>query len=87
MIIFAILSINDNPNLESALNAHFANDYLKVGPGQYLVAGRSTVIDVSNTLGITDGTNGAGIVFSTSAYYGRASTSIWDWIKVKLSTP
>jgi hypothetical protein len=87
MIIFTVLTQGDNPKLEVALNQHFANEHLKVGPGQYLVAGRSTVIDLSNTLGITTGENGSGIIFSTSAYYGRASNSIWDWVKVKLGTP
>jgi hypothetical protein len=87
MIIFTILTPGDNPGLEAALDVHFTNEYLKIRAGQYLVAGRSTVIDVSNILGITDGTNGTGVVFSTSAYYGRASTNIWDWIKVKLGTP
>jgi hypothetical protein len=87
MIIFAVLVPGDNPALETALNTHFANEYLKVGPGQYLVAGRTTVIEVSNALGITDGASGLGIIFSTAAYYGRASTNVWDWIKVKLGTP
>jgi hypothetical protein len=87
MIIFAVLTSGDSPKLEAALNTHFPNEYLKVAPGQYLVAGRSTVVDVSNILGITDGSNGSGIIFATSAYYGRASTNIWDWIKVKLGTP
>jgi hypothetical protein len=87
MIIFAVLTPGENPKLEAALSEHFPNEYLKVATGQYLVAGRSTVIDVSNILGITDGTNGTGIIFSTSAYYGRASTNTWDWIKVKLGTP
>jgi len=26
------------------------------------------------------------IVFATSAYYGRASQPVWDWIKTKLET-
>jgi len=87
MIIFAVLTPGDNPQLEAALNEHFKNEHLKIRPGQYLVAGRTTVMDISSVLGITDGKSGVGIIFSTSAYYGRADTNVWDWIKVKLGTP
>jgi hypothetical protein len=60
---------------------------MKVGPGQYLVAAKGTAIDVSNLLGISDGSNGSGIVLATSAYYGRAENNICEWMKLKISTP
>jgi hypothetical protein len=88
MLLFAILGHNDNPALAAALNTHFPGNHLKIGAGQWLVAGKdTTVVDVSNVLGISDGTNGSGIVVSISSYYGRASQNIWEWMKVKLSTP
>jgi len=87
MIIYAVLTPTENPQLEAALALSFPNDYLKVGPGQYLVAGRTTAMDISNTLGITDGRNGNGIVLSTSSYYGRSGNNLWEWLSVKVSTP
>jgi hypothetical protein len=87
MIIFAVLTPTEHPQLEAALTALFPDNYLKVGPGQYLVAAKGTAVDVSNTLGISDGRNGSGIVLSTSGYYGRAGNNIWEWMKLKVSTP
>ena len=26
---------------------------------------------------------GTGIVFEVASYYGRATTDIWDWVKLK----
>jgi hypothetical protein len=60
MIIFAVMTPQDNNSrLEAAMALSFSDNFIKVGPGQYLVAGKGTAIDVSNALGITDGTNGA----------------------------
>jgi hypothetical protein len=85
MTLFAILAHNDDPKLADALAVHFPNNFLKVGHGQWLVAGKGTTIELSNQLGISDGSNGSAIVVSISSYYGRASTNIWEWMKVKLS--
>jgi len=85
MTLFAILGHNDDPKLAAALTTHFPNDHLKIGHGQWLLAGKNTTVDVSNLLGITDGSNGSAIVVSISSYYGRASANVWEWMKVKLS--
>jgi hypothetical protein len=88
MIVFAILSPTvSNPALEAAITTNFPNDWLKIGPGQWLTAGRGTAVDVSNLLGISDGKNGVAIIFSIASYFGRADTNVWEWIRVKLSTP
>ena len=87
MIVFVILAETDEPKLATAIASHFKDNFLKVGPGQWLVAGSGTSVDVSNILGITTGETSSGIVVSINSYYGRASTNIWEWLKVKLSTP
>jgi hypothetical protein len=87
MIIFAVLTPQDSPEVETAMAAQFAGNTLKVGPGQYLVAGRYTTVEVSNMLGISDGTNGPGIVLATSSYYGRADNNIWEWMQLRVSAP
>jgi hypothetical protein len=87
MLLFAIMTPGDNAGLQAALNTHFPENYLKVGLGQYIVASKSTVVDVSNTLGITQGINGTGIIVAVSAYYGRTDQNIWEWMRVKGSTP
>lgn len=86
MTVFAILSPSgDNATLATSIQTHFANDFLRVGPGQWLVAARATAVDVSNTLGITKPPNVTAIVLATTAYFGRADNSIWDWMRVKMT--
>jgi hypothetical protein len=87
MTVFVILAETDEPKLGTAIATHFKDNYLKVGPGQWFVAGGGTSVDVSNILGITTGATSSAIVLSINSYYGRASTNVWEWLKVKLSTP
>ena len=85
MAIFAIIS-QDNPNsgkLPGAITTIYKDDCLEVGPGEWLIADTSTCVEVSNKLGITDGSNGAAIILEVANYYGRANTNIWAWIKTK----
>lgn len=67
--------------LASAILEKFPSSFMQIAPGQWLVAAKTTTaIEISNQLGISDGTNGSGIVFAISGYYGRAATNIWEWI-------
>jgi hypothetical protein len=53
-----------------------------------LISAIGTAKDISDKLGVTPGNDaGAAIIFSMGNYYGRATTEIWDWIKVKAETP
>jgi len=93
MTIFAILMPSPQPAIAEAIKRHYPNDYLYVTDTQYLISANGTAIDVSAKLGIYDPRNptapaaGSAIVFATSAYFGRAATNIWDWIKAKLEAP
>jgi hypothetical protein len=83
MALFAIFAASDNPALIASLQTHFPENHLKVGTGQWLLAGSGTAAEISNTLGITTGTSGSGIVVLVGGYYGRASTNIWEWMASK----
>lgn len=83
MILFAVLSVPENVALDGAIAATFGDNSFKLIPGQWLVAANTTSAEVSNRLGITDGRNGSGIVVAIASYYGRASSNIWEWMKVK----
>jgi len=67
--------------LASAIFEKFPSAFMQIAPGQWLVSAKgTTAVEISNKLGITDGTNGSGIVFAISGYYGRAANNIWEWI-------
>jgi hypothetical protein len=49
--------------------------------GVWLVSASGSARDVSDTLGITGGAKGSGVVTEVASYYGRANPAIWSWIK------
>lgn len=85
MQIFAVIS-QPNPNtdrLAAVIEETFPQDHLKVSDDVWLVAGEGTPKEVSDKLGVSNGTNGSAIVVEVGAYFGFASRNIWNWIKVK----
>jgi hypothetical protein len=86
MIVFAVINANKPVNLESAIIRNFPEDHLKISGTEWLIAARGmTAKDVSDKLGITDGSNGSAIIFTTANYYGRAPNNVWEWLSVKLA--
>jgi hypothetical protein len=83
MSLFAIMSPAEAAPLIEALKTHYPDSHLKVGPGQWLVAGVGTAVDVSNKLGISTGASGLALVLLIGGYYGLASNNIWEWMATK----
>lgn len=83
MAIFVVCRVSNGPAVEGALKAAFPDDHLKIADKEWLISSSATPKDVSDRLGISDGKNGSGIVFTTGGYFGRATTEVWDWIKAK----
>jgi len=46
-----------------------------------------TTQELSDALGITDGSVSGAVVVRVENYFGRASTDIWEWIGAKLGVP
>ena len=87
MAIFAVMLIGPSPPFATKLTTDFAGNFYKVSDTQWLVSATGTAVEISNRLGITDGSTGAGFVFATAGYFGRAPTDAWEWIKAKLEAP
>jgi hypothetical protein len=92
MTIFVILMPSLQPTLAAKIKEKFSSDHLAITETQWLISTTGTVTDLSATLGIYDPKNpaatptGQGVVFATSAYFGRAPTTVWDWLRAKLET-
>jgi hypothetical protein len=89
MTIFAILMPHPQPDLVQMIKSAYPQDWLSLSETQWLISSKETVTDVSNKIGVTSPeSKQLAVVFATSSYFGRAPTTVWDWIKVKLeSTP
>ena len=85
MIFTVIVTREATPGaLKELLDAKLSGDYMPVTEGTWLVSGKGLAQNMSNQLGISDGSTGNGIVASMGSYFGRVPTNIWDWIKAKL---
>jgi|KBSMisStaDraftv2_1062788.scaffolds.fasta_scaffold04396_6 hypothetical protein len=93
MTIFAILLPTPNPRLAEAIERNYPGDWLSLNETQFLVSSSGTAMQVSAKIGIADPNDrqkppiGTAVVFATTAYYGRAPTPVWDWVKAKLESP
>ena len=92
MTVFAILMPAPQPDLVREIESAFPEDHLEITETQWLVSAQLTAVDLSARLGIVDKRqperrSGNAVVFATSSYYGRAPSSVWDWINSKLEAP
>ncbi len=91
MTIFAILLPEPQDGLVEQIKAAFPDDYHKLSATQFLVSSRSVnPVEISRAIKVYDPEKpeadslGNAVVFSTSAYYGKAPPELWDWLKDKL---
>lgn len=92
MTIFAVMLPTPSQPLTEAIKRLFPNDHLAISETQYLISAAGTALDLSAKLGVYDPkdpakTIGNAVIFATSSYFGRAPTTIWEWIKTKLESP
>ncbi|MCA8908921.1 MAG: hypothetical protein KDA49_05560 [Rhodospirillaceae bacterium] len=85
MKLFVVVCENPNPRIEAAIRQHFPKHHLVLAFNAWLVGGDTTAQELSRTLGIYDGSNGAGLVIGVASYYGRASKRTRDWISQRFS--
>jgi hypothetical protein len=90
MAIFAILMPSPQPNLISEIKRLFPFDHLSLNETQYLISTTGTALELSAKLGIYDTQEpakpptGLAVILATSSYFGRAPTTVWEWMKAKL---
>lgn len=72
------------PGFEQRLAQVFPGDFLPLPTGGWLLAAPGTSRDIYHRLGATEGMEGFVFVFRTSAHYGWAPESIWEWIAAKV---
>lgn len=85
MGVFLLTPINNAERLGKAISTRFGKDsYAVPQTHSWLVAFDGTTKELSDELGITDGSGGTGIVVPVVNYYGRAPTDLWEWVKNRM---
>lgn len=67
------------PHMESLQQAEKIKFQL-LPRGEYFVSFKGASQELSDLLGISDGTKGSGVVASINSYYGYASNNLWEWL-------
>lgn len=83
MPIFVVMADADTPELQAKIEAVFPHDFISVADRQWLVSADVTAQELSDRLDITHGAMGRVFIGALSSYYGRHSTHIWEWIRIK----
>ena len=83
MSVFAIFRASKPDAIREALAKAYADEHLELQNDEWLVSASQTAEEVSDALGISEGESGSAIVVKVGSYFGRAPSSIWEWIKVK----
>jgi hypothetical protein len=93
MAVFAVIAINpsnsDRPNndpLASVIEQKFGDTHLRVAQGHWLIKASSTTQQVSKDLGIAGGALGQAIVYNVGGYFGYASNTVWEWLKINMAS-
>lgn len=84
MAIFLIVPIANPHMIERELETLKNSaklDFIKLPTSGFAVSYSGTSQELSNIVGISEGTTGTGVVASIGSYFGRAPTHIWDWMK------
>ena len=88
MAAFAVITTAPNEALNTAIGNVYSSAHHRISPTVCLVADTGvTTEEVCSKLGIQVGGISSTVVFKIESYYGLASKSIWEWLKVKGSEP
>jgi len=85
--IFAVIAADNPEKLAAKIGIEFPDTNLKVGVGQWLIIGPSSMttqeLGVKLEVSVEKSISGA-IVLSVNSYFGRAELSIWEWLSAKM---
>ncbi|GAB2531212.1 hypothetical protein GCM10027032_17320 [Simplicispira piscis] len=97
MAVYLLTPLSDNIVQARALvEARLGDghgDFLALPNGRgWLISFRGTSVELSNFLGITGFPEGGAptltsvLITSVNSYYGRASSDVWEWLKVRFES-
>ena len=81
MATFVIIPTSGDTGIGRLLPQKFGNKTFRLPNGEWLVSYEGTSKQLSDELGISENKDASALVLNFSAYWGRASKDIWEWIK------
>ncbi len=85
MLVFAVISVTENPDLETRVKEAYPFAHLKFAPNVWFIADSGvTAQEVCEKIAVKPGGISGVVVSNVEKYFGYASNTIWEWIKVKM---
>ena len=81
MANFIVIPLSkENQLLNELIPEKFGNACLCLPNGDWLISYAGTSKQLSDELGISDGSNGSTVIVNFSGYWGYADNDIWEWL-------
>ena len=86
MTIFAVMAKEPTSELEGTIARVYPKEKnYRLTDRTWLLSDTATAREVSEKLGVRKGgITGVVVMGTTSAYYGVANTSLWDWLRARI---
>ena len=81
--MFMVVATSGADKVRVAVEKLGAETYYELKSDTWLILFDGTTRKLSEEIGIRNGTNGSGVVAAIAGYSGRASSELWEWLKVK----
>lgn len=90
MSVFAIIAVHgDDPELEREIEGAFPGSANRVASNVWFVSSANTAIGIAEAIGAGREARHTGVIVvqCAPAYYGRASSAVWDWLRSAFEKP
>jgi hypothetical protein len=86
MAIYVALPRNQaaRDGIASKIQEVFPDNYLLMDSGAWLLSGTGTSNEIATRLGILAEGGPSVIILAITGYSGRAPTTVWEWLKIKM---
>lgn len=83
--IFAVIATRETDSVRREIEKFASDAFYQLTSDTWLVSYEGTTRQLAEHLGIRKGLTGAGLVILVGGYSGRASSDVWEWLKVHRS--
>lgn len=84
MPLYFVAALSKPSEIQNKIKSEIPEgDYHEVAADKAFINFSGTSTELSEKLGITDGSVGTAIVLLVTSYYGRAPKSVWEWVNLK----
>ena len=78
-----LLTTKDPEAFADSIQSVFPTDHIEIGPGQWILSTQDNFTAEEAWKLLVGTTTPSGVIVSFSGYYGRASSSVWEWIATR----